>query len=235
LSKDEAEREFRNHLGAERVKNETANHINIRVGKHTRTWVKNCIAIGLSAGFIEPLESTGIQIVHSAVHLLTTILKGKNDYNCADVAVYNKSMTSLLELIRDFLVCHYALTGREDTPYWKDVKYNTQIPESLVDKLILARMGTPSRGQEHMFDTGGPLAGFGFNEGWYYILTGMNYLPYDFQKHRAGMTGAFDKHIQDNLAEADNIVTQLGKQRQSIANMPSHYQYCRDNIYSGRE
>ena len=57
---DDAELEFRTHLGLDRVKDLEARHINIRVGKHRRTWVNNCVAIGLSAGFIEPLESTGL-------------------------------------------------------------------------------------------------------------------------------------------------------------------------------
>ena len=235
LSRDKAEQEFRNHLGADRVKNESAMHINIRVGKHARTWVKNCVGIGLSSGFIEPLESTGIQIVHSAAHLLTTILKGRNDYTCADVAVYNSSITQLLELIRDFLVCHYALTRREDTPYWRDVKYTTKIPEALVDKLISARVNMPARGTEQNFDTGGMLAGFGFNEGWYNILTGMNYLPFDFDKHRANKIGSYEQHLEDHLAEADKVYEQLNIQRQHIQSMPSHYQFLKENIYGGQD
>lgn len=102
----------------------------------------NCRALG----FIEPLESTGLQIVQSEVDLLTRTLKCRNDYNCADIAVYNCSIKMLLDNIRDFLVCHYALTSREDTPYWKDVKYNIRIPESLVPKLMFARANIPAWG-----------------------------------------------------------------------------------------
>ena len=235
LSKDEAEQEFRNHLGTERVKDANATHINIRVGKHARTWVKNCVGIGLSSGFIEPLESTGIQIIQSQVYLLTTTLKDRNDFNCADVAVYNKSIKTLLELIRDFLICHYALTNREDTPYWKDVKHTTEIPESLVEKLIAARLNMPSWANEQTFDTGGPLAGFVFSEGWYNILTGMNYLPYSPELHRNNNIGAFDQYLQDNMGEADKLYEQLVLQRQQIEGMPSHYQFLKHEIYDGKE
>lgn len=238
-SKEESEREFKdylgNFLGQERVKDAQAKHIDIKVGKYNRTWVKNCVGIGLSSGFIEPLESTGLQIVQSEVNLLTLTLKGRNDYNCADVAVFNKSVTKLLDNIRDFLVCHFALTSREDTPYWKDVKYNTRIPESLADKLMIARATMPAWGNEQLFDTGGMLAGFGFGEGWYYILTGMNYLPFDFEQHREAKMGSFERHLEANLGEADSFYLRLNKQKQHIGTMPSHYQYLKQHIYGGKD
>ena len=237
-SKDEAEQEFRDYLktclGEDRVRDAQANHLGIKVGKYYRTWVKNCVGIGLSAGFIEPLESTGLQIVQSQVHLLTETLKGRNDYNCVDMAVYNSSITRLLDNIRDFIVCHYALTTRDDTPYWRDVKYNTKLTNQLVEKLMFARLNMPAWGTEQIFDTGGALAGFGFNEGWYYILTGMNHLPFAFNKHRMAKVGTFESVLGDNLKEADKISMQLDMQRQNVRGLPSHYQYLKQNIYSGK-
>ena len=234
-SEDEAEQEFRNHLGVDRVKDVDALHIKIRVGKHRRTWVKNCVAIGLSSGFIEPLESTGIQIFQSEVHLLTEVLKGRNDYNNADLDAYNASITKFLVLIRDFLVCHYALTSREDTPYWKDVKYNTKIPETVTEKLINARVNMPAWNNQVFYDNGGPLAGFGFNEGWYSILAGMNYLPFGFDIHREKEIGAFDRRLKENMAEADKMYEKLNEERKKVGTMPSHYQYLKDNIFDGRD
>ncbi|MFC1772575.1 tryptophan halogenase family protein [Pseudomonadota bacterium] len=238
-SEDEAEKEFRDYLGKflgeKRVSEAEARHLDIRVGKHHRTWVKNCVAIGLSAGFIEPLESTGLQIVQSQVHLLTETLKGRNDYNCADMAIYNKGITGLLDNIRDFIVCHYALTGREDTPYWKDVKYSTKLSDSLVEKLSFARASMPARGSEQIFDTGGTLAGFGFNDGWYYILTGMDHLPFKFEQHKQAKVGAYDKALEEGVAEAENVSRKLDMERQNIPRLPSHYQYLKQNIYSGND
>jgi tryptophan halogenase len=239
LSRDEAEREFLDYLGGflgeARVKDASAKHLDIRVGKHKRTWVKNCVGIGLSSGFIEPLESTGLQIVQSEVDLLTRTLKGRNDYNCADIAVYNQSITQLLDNIRDFLICHYALTSREDTPYWKDVKYNTRIPDSLTDKLMFARSNMPAWVTQQVFDTGGALAGFGFSEGWYYILTGMNFLPFDFEQHRETEIGTFERALKEGAGEAEKIFQQLQAQGQHVGTMPSHYQYLKHNIYGGED
>ena len=236
---DEAEQEFRkylaNFLDEERVQDAQANHINIRTGKFNRTWVKNCVAIGLSSGFIEPLESTGLQIVQSQVVLLTETIKGSNDYNCADMAVYNASISRLLDVIRDFIVCHYALTGREDTQYWKDVKYTTRISDELVQKLMFARANMPARGNEQIFDTGGMLAGFGFNDGWYSILTGMNFLPFDSGQHRQMKIGTFESMLEENMPEADNVIRQMNSQREKITTMPSHYQYLKQNIYNGED
>ena len=239
LSPEQAESEFldflRGVLGEKRVKDATAKHIDIRVGKHRRTWVKNCIGIGLSSGFIEPLESTGLQIVQSEVDLLTRTLKGRNDYHVADVAVYNQAITQLLDNIKDFLICHYALTSREDTPYWKDVKYNTRLPESLVRKLSMARVNMPAWANQNLYDTGGGLAGFGFNEGWYYILSGMGFLPFDFDQHRQARIGTFEAILEDSTQDADKIQEQLSIQRQNVATMPSHYQHLKQNIYGGME
>ena len=238
LSKDAAEAEYRQFLagllGEERVREGQAKHIDIRVGKHKRTWVRNCVGIGLSSGFVEPLESTGIQIVQGEIDLLTRVLQARNDYNCGDVAVYNASVTRLMEVIRDFLVCHYALTNREDTPYWRDVKFNTKMSESLVNKLMIARGTMPAKGNEHLFDTGS-LAGFAFSEGWYNILTGMGHLPFDFEQFRQAKVGSFDRQIEANMPAADNFYKQFDAQRGGIGTMPSHYQYLKQNIYNGKD
>jgi len=238
-SKDQAETEYRaflaGFLGESRVREAEARHLDIRVGKHARTWVKNCVGIGLSAGFIEPLESTGLQIVQSQIHLLTETLKGRNDYNCVDMGVYNANIRDLLDNIKDFILCHYALTQREDTPYWKDVKYSTVLPDALIEKLAFARANMPMWGTERIFDTGGGLAGFGFNEGWYYILAGMGHLPFPFEQHRQAKIGTFEGVLEESRMEAESVSTQMKAQAQNIGNMPSHYQYLKNTIYNGME
>ena len=93
----------------------------------------------------------------------------------------------------------------------------------------------PSWANEQTFDTGGPLAGFVFSEGWYNILTGMNYLPYSPELHRNNNIGAFDQYLQDNMGEADKLYEQLVLQRQQIEGMPSHYQFLKHEIYDGKE
>ena len=231
---DDAELEFRNHLGFDRVKDVAAKHIDIRVGKHRRTWVNNCVAIGLSAGFIEPLESTGLQIFQGAIQLLTNILKKDSDYHACDVKTYNDSITRLLEIIRDFLTCHYALTEREDTPYWHDVKYKTEISDTLSEKLQFARLAMPDIQHVNRFDNAS-LAGFSFNEGWQCILTGMNYLPFEWPQLKHNNVGPYEKAIVDNMHLADQRQKEREKQRGMVSSLPSHYQYLKTNLYNGED
>ena len=234
-TEEEAEMELRQHLGEEKTKDVDALHIKIRVGKHRRSWVKNCISVGLSGGFVEPLESTGLQIVQGQVDLLTQIIKRNNDYSIGDIKAYNDSVTILYELIRDFLVCHYALTSREDTPYWKDVKYTTRIPDSLSHKLQIARTHLPDQEFLKIFDNSS-LAGFNFNDGWMSVLVGMNYLPFDHEELRKQKMGPYDMQVVNNMAKADQRYQQIQQMKQTrISQMPSHYQWLKDNIYAGKE
>ena len=99
----------------------------------------------------------------------------------------------------------------------------------------MARASMPSWKTQNYYDNGGPLAGFGFNEGWYSILAGMNHLPIAFDLHREQEIGVFDRHLKDNMAEADKIYEKLKEERGKVVTMPSHYQYLKDNIFDGRD
>jgi tryptophan halogenase len=227
---DEAETEFRQFLGEERVKDLEVRQLKMRVGKQRRTWVKNCVAIGLSGGFVEPLESTGLFIVQGTVDVVTQILKTRHHYNSGDVATFNASAARLYEIVRDFLVCHYALTSREDSPYWRDVKYTTKISDSLAEKLQIARANFPDVEFLQRFDNAG-LAGFSFSDGWQYILAGMNYLPFDYQQIRSNRVGPFEAHIEAHMSAAEKYQMQLAEQRKQVQHLPSHFQFLKNGMY----
>jgi len=231
-TEEEAEREFRKFLGEDRVKDLNVKHIKIRVGKHRRSWVKNCVAIGLSSGFIEPLESTGLQIVQGAVELLAKTLREANGYGVADVAVFNDSMTTMIEGIRDFLVCHFALTRREDSAYWRHVQEHTKISDELSLRLQLGRSFMADPQTYNLFDSSG-LAGFDFKEGWRLILTGMNHMPFDHEFFRRQQVGPFEPHIVENMGAFETHLASLDKQRKQIAKLPSHYAYLKNKVYNG--
>jgi tryptophan halogenase len=165
---DDAEREYRQHVGAERTSALEAKHLNVdKIGKHRHTWVKNCVAIGLSSGFLEPLESTALQFVYASASLLATSVADRN-VNAGSIAAFNRAITYMMEEARDFIAAHYVLTSREDTPFWRAVKYETVIPDSLADRLANSRQSYPNR----------PWNGIIFQENsWMTVLLGMNYLP----------------------------------------------------------
>ena len=165
-SGEEAELEYRQHLGEDRVKDLTARHIDMRVGKHRRTWVKNCVAIGLSAGFVEPLESTGIHFIHHGVGTLADALQG-NSYSVRDVETYNRGVTGQMEDTRDFLTLHYALTSREDSEFWKQVKYNTRLCGVIPDLLERSFLQFPTEEVGPLFTP----------SSWTCVLNGMNHVP----------------------------------------------------------
>lgn len=164
--RDAAEAEYRDHLGRDRVKDLTCRHIDLRVGKHRRTWVKNCVAIGLSAGFVEPLESTGIHFIHHGVGTLADALQGCV-YDERRIADYNRSVTAQMEDTRDFLTLHYALTNREDSEFWKHVKFD------LTPRGILPELLERTR-KQFPVDEVGPLF---TPSSWVCILNGMNHVP----------------------------------------------------------
>lgn len=111
--------------------------IPFRAGVRESFWHKNCLSIGLSSGFIEPLEATALHLV---VRGMDYFLRFYPDKDCKQALIdeCNRRMRAEYELVRDFIVLHYCLTEREDTPFWKHCK-NMDIPPELAEKIELFR------------------------------------------------------------------------------------------------
>ena len=114
------------------------NFVKMRVGRMRRSWVGNCVAIGLAAGFIEPLESTAIQFVDYACRRLMQCLPSM-DFEPAPIAKFNTQMARLYEDVRDFLGLHFTLGDREDTPYWRMMRHDIKRSDRLEECLELWR------------------------------------------------------------------------------------------------
>lgn len=106
-------------------------------GQREQAWVKNCVAIGLSGGFLEPLESTGIYLIQEAI---TNFIELFPTRDCPDIErrEYNRVMDISFERVRDFLLLHYVATTRDDSPFWNHCR-TAEIPESLQYKMDLFR------------------------------------------------------------------------------------------------
>lgn len=102
-------------------------------GKRRRQWVHNVVAIGLSAGFLEPLESTSIHLIQLAIGRLLDFFPDSG-WDAVGIAEYNRLMDLEYERVRDFLVLHYHATERADTPFWDYVRTMT-VPDSLAHKM----------------------------------------------------------------------------------------------------
>ncbi|TLU67137.1 tryptophan 7-halogenase [Thalassotalea litorea] len=120
------------------IEGETINrprHFSFHPGRRKQIWNKNCIAIGLSSGFLEPLESTSISLIQSAIAKLLTFFPDMS-FDPADIAEVNRLHNSEVEHVRDFLILHYKLSKRTDSEFWRDCQ-SMEIPETLSHKIDL--------------------------------------------------------------------------------------------------
>jgi tryptophan halogenase len=113
------------------------NRLRFTAGKRRRQWVKNCVAIGLSAGFLEPLESTSIHLIQLAIGRLIDFLPDLG-WDPLDADEFNRLMDLEYERVRDFLILHYCATERSDTPFW-DYCRTMELPDSLRYKMEMFR------------------------------------------------------------------------------------------------
>lgn len=169
LTKEEAETEFRAFLGP-RSESCPANHIKMRIGRHRNSWVKNCVAIGLSSGFVEPLESTGLFFIQHGIEELVNHLPTQASQNEGQRLGYNRLINDAIDGICEFLSVHYQASERNDTPYWRDTK-RLKVSDSLEERLKIWRSRLP--GARNIYQ---PYHGF---EAYSYscILLGMNFQP----------------------------------------------------------
>ncbi len=129
---EEAERTLRAFIGPG-AKDLSANHIRMRIGRSRRSWVHNCVAIGLSSGFVEPLESTGIFFIQHGIEQLVKHLPDRDDGERLRDS-YNRLVNRCMDGVREFLVLHYRGAARADNSYWKDAK-TRPIPQALADRI----------------------------------------------------------------------------------------------------
>jgi tryptophan halogenase len=106
-------------------------------GKRLKMWNRNCIAIGLSGGFLEPLESTSIFLIQAAIMKLLEYFPD-SEFASADVDAYNRSLDTMFDEVRNFIILHYKATSRDDSRFW-DYCREMQIPEELEYRMKLFR------------------------------------------------------------------------------------------------
>jgi tryptophan halogenase len=124
--------------------------IPFKTGVRERPWVKNCVSIGLSCGFIEPLESTALHLIYKGMDYLLRFMPDM-DADQTLAAEYNRRMVADYEEIRDFIVLHYVTTRRDDTPFWRDYQ-KVDPPESLKERIALFKAaGVLRDGVDDMF------------------------------------------------------------------------------------
>lgn len=128
-SADDAEKELRAAVGM--LESDTpVRHIKMKVGRVEKHWFKNCVAVGLSQGFIEPLEATALHLVQDTVQNFIKAFDD-GDFTEKNQQVFNDKINRRFEGIRNYIVCHYRMNSRQDTDYWIENSRNNNLSESL--------------------------------------------------------------------------------------------------------
>ena len=117
------------------------NRIHFRVGRNRRAWVKNCVSIGLSSCFLEPLESSGIYFITAAIYQLVRHFPDRH-FNPILIDRFNKKIVTMFDETRDFIQAHFYLSPRVDTPFWRANK-ELRMADDIVEKIAMYRAGMP--------------------------------------------------------------------------------------------
>ena len=209
LSDDAAKEEL---LGAIDGKPITAPRIlKFQTGRRRQVWIKNCVAMGLSSGFIEPLESTSIHLMMVAVTRLLHLFPFSG-VTPSLVEQYNEAARIEMEKTRDFVVLHYHATQRDDSPFWRHCR-DMAIPDSLAHRIRLFRDNAYAfQGDSELFRV----------DSWTQVMLGQRIQPNAYHP-AARLIG--EQELVKYLAEFRASVTQ------TVARLPVHQdfvnQYCK--------
>ncbi|ALO35509.1 tryptophan halogenase [Colwellia sp. MT41] len=211
LADDDAKTLLMNNIEGEPIKQPRV--IKFKTGRRRKGWNKNCVALGLSSGFLEPLESTSIHLIMSGILRLIRLFPFEGISPSA-VNEYNQQLTTELEHIRDFIILHYHATERADTPFWQYCK-NMEIPDSLKQRLALFKeTGRIFTAEGELFRV----------DSWAQVMLGQGVYPEQYHQIAAIMKPhELDKFLSDIRQTIDK----------AVANLPSHQsfleQYCRSS------
>jgi tryptophan halogenase len=145
------------------------NFLRFKAGVRRKSWNKNVVSLGLAAGFLEPLESTSIHLIQTAIARLMTNFPDKT-FNQPDIDYYNRRTHLEFEQVRDFIILHYKATERDDSEFWSYCR-NMPIPQSLEERIAIYRENARLyRHDNELFS----------ESSWFAVMHGQNILPHRY-------------------------------------------------------
>lgn len=202
-SDDEAAHVLLSNLGSEALSE--PNFIQFKGGRRLKQWNKNVVAIGLSSGFIEPLESTSIHLIQSAITRLIKMFPHAG-VHIENANEFNRQSRIEFEHIRDFIIMHYHVNQRNDSQFWRNMR-NMEIPQSLADKLKLFRAsGTIFSAEENLF----------VDASWIKVMVGQGIIPQDYHPMANAIS---DEQLQEMLENIKRI------KRAPLDKIPTHDEF----------
>lgn len=197
------------------------NHIRFRVGRNRRSWVKNCVSIGLSSCFLEPLESSGLYFTYAAIYQLA---KHFPDRNFDEILIdrFNREIAAMFDETRDFIQAHFYFSPRTDTPFWRANKEITLAPE-IQEKAAMYRAGLPVNppivGESTYYASfEAEFRNFWTNGSYYCIFAGLGLLP-DHQTPALAYKPETEHVADDMFADVQR------RQEHLLNTLPSQYDY----------
>jgi hypothetical protein len=191
-----------------------ARHLKMKVGRVTKHWNRNCLAVGLSQGFIEPLEATALLFIQKTVSNFVEVLEA-GDMSESSRERYNQGINDHFEGTRDYIVTHFKTNSRTDTDYWSENARNANLSEPLQE---LFRMWLS--GRNIVPDVTRQALGKGYPVfSWYCILGGMGIFP-----DSEGLRAPTKKEARYKMEEIDNLLARSAlnfrKQKDVLADIP---------------
>jgi tryptophan halogenase len=182
------------------------NMLRFVTGARRKQWHRNCIAVGLSGGFMEPLESTSIHLIQRAVLRLIRMLPAGDPISERDIAEFNDQQMQDMLQIRDFLILHYKATDRRDSAFWRQCR-TMEVPETLEQKIELFRdTGRVFRRNEELFA----------ENSWVQVMMGQGITPVSYHPIAAKLSDTDLDRLLIGLRESVS---------RTVASLPVHGDY----------
>jgi tryptophan halogenase len=211
-SEDEARAELFDHLDGKAMTEPRL--IRYVTGRRCKSWNRNVVALGLSGGFLEPLESTSIHLIQIGVTHLMQLFPFAGNFEALS-ARFNEQSNREFERIRDFIVLHYKLTERDDTPFWRRCR-DMDIPDSLAERLELFRESAVV--YEAPYDLFSVAS-------WLFVMVGQGLVPRNYH-HMGSLLG--ERRLRRALESLKGNIAR------AVANMPEHRKFLDRYCATGR-
>jgi tryptophan halogenase len=215
ISEDEATATLVANLDGEQMAEPRT--IRFKTGRRRKTWIRNVVAIGLSSGFIEPLESTSIHLIQTGINRLIELLP-RDQISDSMRDDYNRRSAAEMDRVRDFVILHYHANQREGEAFWDELR-TMRVPEELQHKIDLFRSSArifPSF--DELFDA----------RAWIQVLIGQNIIPESHHpiadllpepRLREFLDGLERAHMQDvaRMPDHGEFVAKFGPMKHELA------------------
>jgi len=203
ISDEDAEAQLLSNLDGEQLAE--PNRLRFTTGKRKQIWNRNCVAIGLASGFLEPLESTSIHLIQSSVIRLVRLLPD-GGFDPATIAEFNRQTDFEYERIRDFIILHYKATERDDSSFWRQCR-DMEVPDTLRRKIdLFAANGRVFREDDELFT----------EESWIQVFLGQGVIPRGYDPL---VDIRPEAQVEEYLGNVQRVIAKC------VAVMPSHAEF----------